>query len=98
MIEGPPDLIKMEIEGAELSAIRGMTKLLGGERPPALIIEHNHETARAGGHSMGDLFREIKRIQERYRVYWIGTGLSEVRTAEGLEGIRRLGNLLVKVG
>ena len=94
-LERVPDLIKMDIEGAELNAIRGMTGLLRSERPPKLIIEHNHETTRAAGHTMGDIFRAIKEAQPRYRVYWIGTGLSEVGTAEALQALPRQGNVLV---
>src|SRR5688572_25806156 len=97
LIDRVPDLIKMDIEGAELLAIRGMTRLLNGENPPAMIIEHNHETARAAGHSMADVFRALKEVQGRYRVHWIGTGLSQINSAEELESISRLGNVLVKV-
>jgi hypothetical protein len=85
----------MDIEGAELSAIRGMTKLLRSERPPKLIIEHNHDTTRAAGHTMGDIFKALKVAQPRYRVYWIGMRLREVGTAAALQGMRRQGNILV---
>ena len=92
-----PDLIKMDIEGAELSAIQGMTKLLQSERPPKLIIEHNHETTRAAGHTMADIFRTLTQAQPKYKVYWIGTRLTEVPTAEALQAMPRQGNILVSV-
>jgi FkbM family methyltransferase len=97
VIDHIPDLIKMDIEGAELLAIQGMTGLLKGERPPAMIIEHNHETARAGGHSMADIFRTLTEAQPRYNVYWIGTRLTRFSTPEALEAMARQGNILVTV-
>ena len=97
VLERVPDLIKMDIEGAELLAIRGMTGLLTGERPPAMIIEHNHETARAGGHSMADIFRTLREAQSRYNVYWIGTRLKRFATPDALESMSRQGNILVTV-
>jgi hypothetical protein len=91
------DLIKMDIEGAELSAIQGMTRLLKSDRPPALIIEHNHETTRAAGHTMADIFKALTQAQPRYKVYWIGMRLTQVRTAEALQAMPRQGNILVSV-
>ena len=95
VLDRVPDLIKMDIEGAELSAIEGMSGLLKAERPPKLIIEHNHETTRAAGHTMADIFRTLVRVQPRYKVYWIGMGLTGVPTAEALQAITRQGNILV---
>jgi hypothetical protein len=95
VIEGRPDLIKMDIEGAELAAIRGMTKLLRRERPPKLIIEHNHDTTRAAGHTMADVFRTLTQAQPKYKVYWIGTRPKHVPTPEALQAMPRLGNILV---
>lgn len=41
-----PDFIKMDIEGAELAALNGARELLGGPRPPKILIEFHSEQLR----------------------------------------------------
>ncbi len=43
---GPPNLLKMDIEGAEVDALRGATKVLKNARPIWLIELHGSECER----------------------------------------------------
>lgn len=93
LLDRPPDVVKMDIEGAELAALRGMTRLLVAERPPKLIMEHNPASSRAAGHRCGDLLRELQRVNPRYRAWWIGWRLSEM-TLDEIDVMPRQGNIL----
>jgi FkbM family methyltransferase len=95
VLEKPPHLIKMDIEGAELAAIRGMTRLLKAH-PPMLIIEHNPESAAAAGHRAGDLLRALRETEPRYRAYWAGWRLREMPTPEAIDAFTRQGNILYR--
>lgn len=46
-----PDLIKMDIEGSEIAALRGARSLLAGEKRPAILFEYNPVTIKAQGTS-----------------------------------------------
>ena len=95
LIEDVPDLIKMDIEGAELDALRGATKLLQSPNPPKLIIEHNPVSAAAGGYTTEALFRYVLDVQPKYHLHWIGTTLRRVGSPEELARVGRQGNVLV---
>ncbi|MGF1632564.1 MAG: FkbM family methyltransferase [Phycisphaerae bacterium] len=97
VITRTPDVVKLDVEGAELPAIRGMAAWLAGESPPAMVIEHNPVTARAAGHTPGDVWRVIKEIQPRYELYWIGRRLVHLPSAEAVDALLREGNLLARV-
>lgn len=94
-LEGVPRLIKMDIEGAEFRALKGMAGILAAPQPPDLIIEHNVESIEAAGYQHGDMFTLLVELQPRYKVYWIGSKLTRIHTAEELSRIKRQGNLLV---
>ena len=98
LIERPPQLIKMDIEGAELAALRGMTRLLKAEPSPMLIIEHNPESAAIAGHRSGDVLRFLRECRTEYRAFWIGWRLREIESAEEVDGMGRQGNILYRVG
>ncbi len=49
------DVIKMDIEGAELQALRGADTLLTGADPPVLVLELNPKTLAYSGHTPDDL-------------------------------------------
>ena len=53
------DLVKMDIEGSELMALRGMQRLLSTRDAPALIYESN-------GHTLWQFFRESPRNLKSY--------------------------------
>jgi FkbM family methyltransferase len=52
-----PDLIKMDIEGAEYLALEGMRSILSSQNPPSVIMEYNSDFLR--------LHDECKKIKER---------------------------------
>jgi FkbM family methyltransferase len=95
LLDGVPDLIKLDIEGAELSAIEGMKKLLTSARPPKLIIEHNHVSCAAAGYRPANIFQKLMELQPQYRIYWIGRRLRQIKTAPQLDAITRQGNIFV---
>lgn len=53
------DLIKMDIEGAELGALRGMAKTIARSDGLALIMEYNPLGLKAFGHDPEDALREV---------------------------------------
>jgi FkbM family methyltransferase len=95
LLDGQPDLIKLDVEGAELQAIEGMQKLLSSSNPPKIIIEHNPTSCAAAGYRPGDIFTKLKQFQPHYRIHWIGWRLREINSADELNSISRQGNLLI---
>lgn len=53
------DLIKMDIEGAELGALRGMAATIARSRPLALIMEYNPMGLKAFGHDPEAALQEV---------------------------------------
>ena len=94
VLDGVPNLIKIDIEGAELAAIEGMARILGSPNPPHVIIEHNPTSCAAAGHSPADLMRLLQRIQPRYKIFFIDWKLKYIANAEMLNHMPRQGNLL----
>jgi FkbM family methyltransferase len=90
-----PQVIKLDIEGAELSAIEGMEKLVRSSTPPKLIIEHNQVSCAAAGYRPSDLFNKLMQLQPKYGVFWIGRRIRQITTGDELNAISRQGNLLV---
>ena len=97
VLDRTPDVIKMDIEGAELAALRGATGLLAAPGAPQWIIEHNVDSARAAGHRPGDLLRFLRTHRPGYRAYWIGWRLSEFHSPEQIDATPRQGNILYRV-
>ncbi len=95
IIDGAPDLIKIDVEGAELSAIEGMEKILRSSNPPQLIIEHNPTSCAAAGYRPGDILAKLLQFQPKYQAFWIGWRLKQIRSPEQLNSISRQGNILV---
>ena len=52
---GPPAFVKIDIEGSEIPAIRGMAATLGGPAAPTLLYESNGHTLHLFGDSPTDL-------------------------------------------
>lgn len=92
-----PDVVKMDVEGAELSALKGMEPWFKGERPPKLVVEHNHVGAAAAGHRCGDLLRYLQSVRPEYRAWWIGWRKQELAGPDQIDGIARQGNILYAV-
>ena len=61
-ITGRIDLIKIDIEGAELFALQGMTKLLSGRDNPILILEMNDEMMNLAGYTFEDVLSFLKKF------------------------------------
>src|SRR5207249_4173410 len=93
-LDGIPHLIKLDVEGAELAAIQGMSHLLSSDHPPRLIIEHNPISCAAAGYKPSDLLNTIMGFQPRYRASYIDWRLRTI-DAESLDRITRQGNLLI---
>jgi FkbM family methyltransferase len=55
MVTTPVDLIKIDIEGAELYALRGMQGLLSKEHKPVLILEMNEDMMNMAGYHPDDI-------------------------------------------
>jgi FkbM family methyltransferase len=49
VVPPPAKLIKLDVEGAEWSALRGAERLLTGPNPPHLLLELNQKTSKAFG-------------------------------------------------
>ena len=97
VVDGVPDWVKVDCEGAELPAVRGMSAWLASPRPPSLVVEHNPHTASAAGHAPGDVFRAILSANGRYRCRWVGPRGRAFATPEALDGWARQGNVVYSV-
>ncbi len=70
VIDGPVDVVKLDVEGAELAALRGMERLVTAERPPrALFLECNPVLLERAGSSQDELFVWLR--ERGYDVEWI---------------------------
>ncbi|MBN1888132.1 MAG: FkbM family methyltransferase [Thermoflexales bacterium] len=66
------DLIKMDIEGSEVAAIRGMSGLLSRDDAPPVVYESNGHTLRLFGETPNRLMAAFERFG--YRNYLVGPG------------------------
>lgn len=55
VIQEPVDLIKIDIEGAELFALKGMKELLAKQHKPVLILEMNEDMMKLAGYHPDDI-------------------------------------------
>jgi FkbM family methyltransferase len=56
---GQVDLVKMDIEGAEMNALRGMQAVIARSPDLMLVMEYNPQALRAFGHVPQDALREV---------------------------------------
>lgn len=95
-----PDLIKLDIEGAEPLAIEGMAGLLtrqtSDRKLPALIIEYNPEQSAAAGFAPDEFLRRLLRLQPAYRIWKIGAWLSPLQLDDPAMKNLRQCNLLLR--
>lgn len=69
-VTGPIDVVKLDVEGSESAALRGMERLLAGPHSPAAIfVECFPRLLEAAGSSRADLVAVLER--HGYRVEWI---------------------------
>lgn len=71
----PPEVIKLDIEGGEVLAIRGMEQLLGEARPDLLLELHGSQAAQA-------VWRALQ--AKDYDLYWMKRGYPKVSSVEQL--------------
>lgn len=62
-----PALVKMDVEGCEVAALRGAQRLLARENRPAILFEHNPVSLRQCG-ATSDSFRELL---AGYAIYYV---------------------------
>ncbi len=78
------DLVKVDVEGAELMVLKGATDLIGGANPPAWLLEVNSRTSAAFGYRPPDLFTFLAG-RGRFHFFRIPEGwgeLAEMRSPE----------------
>lgn len=93
IITEAPDIVKMDIEGAELMAVKGMSKWLDVKFPPMLIVEHNQHTALAGNWKCGDILRFLQDLNPNWRAAFIGWRLIKLSGPDQIDDWTRQGNL-----
>jgi FkbM family methyltransferase len=70
LIDGAVDVIKLDVEGGELAALRGMERFMTAERPPrALFLECNPILLERAGSSTDELLAWLR--EHAYQVEWI---------------------------
>lgn len=74
------DLIKIDVEGAELSVLRGSENVIHTSKP-YIIFEANEETAYAAGHNVTDICDWLK--ERQYRLLQIGLNGELFELGEG---------------
>lgn len=75
-----PQLVKIDVEGAEPLVIEGMHGLVTTEQPPAIIMEHNVPSLAAAGCAPDEAVRRLMEMQPRYRVLRVGARLTPIGT------------------
>jgi FkbM family methyltransferase len=71
VVTRPVKMMKLDVEGAELAAIKGGTRTLFGDHPPHMVIELNPTTSKAFGYHRMDLVDYILK-QGKHRVHLLG--------------------------
>ncbi len=83
---GGAAFVKMDVEGSELRALRGMSRMLAGPAAPALLFESNGHTLRLAGIDPDDIVRELEAtgytgyIVEPDRLIHVRTGDAQPQT------------------
>jgi len=67
-LEGSIDLIKMDIQGYESVALRGMLNLLGSEKRVKIITEFDAPMISAAGHSPTDFLATLQSLGYRFTI------------------------------
>ena len=56
------DIAKIDVEGAEIEALRGMSRILGQQPKPILVVEWSPTCQLAAGHSPEELIRVLREL------------------------------------
>jgi FkbM family methyltransferase len=81
------DIVKMDVEGAELCALRGMSRMLRRDGP-LLLMEINRVTCLRGGHDTDALWKLLAE-DLGYRGWAIGSSPATCRRLTSLQGIEQ---------
>ncbi|HAI11622.1 MAG TPA: hypothetical protein DCM28_07945 [Phycisphaerales bacterium] len=73
VVTEPVKAIKMDVEGAELSALKGSERLLFGDKPPHLFLELNEEMATGFGYKTIDILDFILKKRPDYQIFQLKT-------------------------
>jgi FkbM family methyltransferase len=88
---GRIDMVKVDVEGAELSILKSGKRLLGGESAPVLIVEFNRITTRACGYDLVTLKKYLEALgYTLYRVIEEGRTLARVTDVLGISRYENL--------
>lgn len=71
------DLIKCDVEGAELEVLEGSTNLFSFQVPPMWLFEMNEETSKAFGYSPRDILKFLREFHD-YEFYRIKSAWGRV--------------------
>src|SRR5262245_22776551 len=66
---GAVDLVKLDVEGAELAALKGASKMLSGHTPPIVIFEYNHNVAQRAGWTLKEILNLLTSLH--YSLYLV---------------------------
>jgi FkbM family methyltransferase len=98
VIDGVPDVVKLDLEGGEPMAVRGMTRWLEAEVPPRIVLEHNPPADARSGHRPGDVWRTFLEVSPSWRCSrvrsWAAGHLQAIESPEALDDLDRQVNLL----
>lgn len=90
------DFVKMDVEGSEVEALKGMHELLSSSVAPPILYEANGHTLRFYGLRTADLLRELERFG--YMSYWIADQRFIPTRASDLQSETVVNYLAVKDG
>lgn len=87
------DIIKMDVEGAEMEVLKGAHLLLSMKNPPIWIIEMNKETASSFGHTPSDLLALLQTYTQ-YKFFRIVSAWKNILPMSSIEDYRHGDNVI----
>ncbi|HXF60135.1 MAG TPA: FkbM family methyltransferase [Caldilineaceae bacterium] len=83
LIEGPLDMAKIDVEGAELEALAGMERLLATSPSLCLVVEWNPRTQQAAGYPPERLPEAL--LEKGFRLSILGHNETPLRNAQEIQ-------------